>query len=241
MRVAQLLESSDFSPLTKIWHGNQFAITLRVLRTMGEDEEMLASILNKAYDKHSVDSPEVLLTYIKPLIDVQNNKSVDHSTRYEYGQVLNQLLTSIVVAMTKMDAPAIRKLQDKIDLNELAKHLDAKLGVKLKLAGWKINRTPDQEKQDEENELFVFIGRPGFKETKDGNYRKMLEIERLVKIDRFSSEHHQMVAMMKLRARVQGENSEVYQITLPAGMVDDTTNPPDWLVTLIDEHKTRVH
>jgi hypothetical protein len=206
---------------------------------MGEDEQMLVSILSKAHDKHAVDSPEVLLTYIKPLIDVQS-KASSSSARYEYGQVLNQFLTSIVVAMTKMDAPAIRKLQDKIDLDELAQHIDAKMGVKLKLAGWKINRTPDQEKQDEENELFAFIGRPGFKETSGGNYRKTLEIERLVKIDRFSSEHHQMVAMMKLRARVQGEGSEVYQIVLPAGMVDDTTNPPDWLVNLIDEHKTRV-
>ena len=213
---------------------------LRTLRDMGEDEEMLASILSKAYDKHSIDSPEILLTYIKPLIDVQSNKDVDYITRHEYSQVLSQLLTSIVAAIAKMDADAIRKLQDKIDLNELAKHLDAKMGVKLKLAGWKINRTPEQEKQDEDNELFVFIARPGFKETSDGNYKKTLEIERLVKIDRFSSEHHQMVAMMKLRARVQGEGSEVYQILLPTDVVDDTAHPADWLIALIDKHKTLV-
>lgn len=239
MRLDQLHENHDFSPLTKIWKSGLIDGIAEQLRHMAEDEEILADVIINAREKYTTTAPEKLFDFIKPLIDTAHHTAAKGSVR-SYTAVLEDLLNDIVAVVLKMDPPPIKLLQSKVKLDYLANMIDRELSVKLRLAGWKANRTKDEEKFDEGNQLYVFIGRPTFKERGDGSYRKTFEIERLVPIDRFDSKAHQMVEMMKLRARVQGEQSEVYSVTLPKGAWNSADDLDDWLIDLIDTHKKKV-
>ena len=238
MRVSQLLEAIDFTPLVKIWQGGDLMSVTALLKQMGEDEPLLADIISKAKQKADA-APEKLFSLIEPIMDVQ-----EHRTGSEYWHSYNSrvadLLNSLVGTVLKMDPQALKLLKSKVDLNSIANKIDRQLSVKLRLADWKITRTKKQEKFDKDNQLYVFIGRPGFKEEPGGKYSKTLEIEKLVPVDRFDDKAHHMVAMMKMRASFQGEKSEAYMVTLPKMAFDPHDELPDWLIALIDEHKKRI-
>jgi hypothetical protein len=238
MRVSQLLESIDYSPLTKIWQGDTLNRVIVNLKTMGEDPALLGDILDNARSKYSESTPEKLFSYVKPLIDATQHHADDRI----FTTCVNDLLIHIVVAVLKLEPDALKALKSKVPVELLSKHINQELAVKLKLANWRITRTKDEEQYDEDNQLYVFVGRPTFKEEPKGsdNFKKTLEIERLVPIDRFDQKAHQMVAMMKLRARMQGENSEVYQVHLPKDAFDPDEDVPDYLVDLINQHKKRI-
>jgi hypothetical protein len=140
------------------------------------------------------------------------------------------------------DDKVFKLLIKKADVMKIAKRVDSTLGAALKLSYSRLTRTAKEKKFDKDNETFVFIGRPGFREDPPGseNYKKTLEIERLVPIDRFDIETHKMIGMMKLRAVYQGENSRVYSVSLPKGTVDPNHTLPNYLIDIIDKYKTEI-
>lgn len=111
---------------------------------------------------------------------------------------------------------------------------------------YKSINNPDRRKMEEDNQMYVFIARPKFKEAEDGNYKKDIEIERLVPIDPYDSKDAYALSMMKMRARMQSNDSNVYCIWLPKDAFDegdlDGINEPEmeYLRSLIDQKKERV-
>lgn len=104
---------------------------------------------------------------------------------------------------------------------------------------------PQRTQMESENQMYIFIARPSFKEQPDGNYKKDIEIENLVAIDPYDSKDAYALSMMKLRARMQSNNSEVYCIWLPNDFEDsDLRNINDdsmtYLRKLIDQKKERI-
>lgn len=253
MKVRQLLEAKvqyDFSPFTKVWEGMAFHDLVEKFKKHYDEDHpnsLLGSLLERAKQKHGTSAPEKILNFVKPLLkasdEIQHQQTVED--RYHVHDLvgdISSLLTEIVRRLLEVKPFPPAELLSAVNLSDLMKEIHPKYRTNLTLAFGRSRRTPDQEKFDEENDVFVFIGRPKFVETSDGNYRKTLEIERLVKVDRFKGEDHQMIGMMKVRASAQGGDSEVYQVSLPkdAFSEKDLDNPPSWLVELINKHKIKV-
>lgn len=123
-------------------------------------------------------------------------------------------------------------LDDNLDLRKI----NSIINLKVK----KLNRSEDIIERDENNDCFVFIARDEFVETSDGNYKKTLEIEKLVKIDIYNINDLKNVDMMKMRATVQGGGSQVYMIWLPKDFIEGGTEIPDNIVDLINKHKSKI-
>ncbi len=237
MRLYQLLESAS-DALTKVWESRPFADLIRYLEGGSEDNQMLARMLKSGLQK-AKSEPERLFSSLKPLIKAAR-------ADFEHSSVYHSSLTAVVNGVADValkNVPMFQALTAKVGVADLEPFLSNKQKVQLKLLHKKLGRTPDEEQYDDEQELFVFIGRPTFKEVPPGsdNFKKTLEIERLIKVDGYDAEAHQMVQMMKLRARVQGENSEVYSIRLPAGTITNKSSSDaeidDYLRDLINKHK----
>lgn len=236
MRVHHLLEAVDYSPLVKVWQSGMMNNLIDLFAQEGDEAKLLSILLSKAQAQAAA-HPEKLFSLIEPIIDVIATLKLAPSW---FKEVWLGVLHEFVRTVLQMDRAALKLLGSKMDLNKLAKLIDSKLAMEMKLAVQEASRTKAQEKFDKENQQYVFIGRPAFKEEPDGKYRKMLEIEKLVPVDRFDVKTHQMVQMMKLRARYQGENSDVYMVTLPVTVLKPGADVPEWMIDLIDEHKTRV-
>lgn len=104
---------------------------------------------------------------------------------------------------------------------------------------------PQRRQMEEENQMYVFIARPSFKEKEDGSYSKDIEIENLVPIDPYDSKDAYALSMMKMRARMQGGNSEVYCIWLPkefekSELRDINDDSMTYLRKLVDQKKERI-
>lgn len=234
MRVHHLFESTD-DALTKIWEGGSFRSLITSLELSDdEDHKMLARMVEASVTKHAKSSPQRLFSTLKPLIRAAAARADGHHP------ALTTVITSVVGVALK-DIPMFQALTSKVSIEDLQPFLTSKQKVQLKLLNQKLGRTPEEEQYDEEQELFVFIGRPSFKEVPpgSGSYHKTLEIEQLIKVDGYDAEAHHMVQMMRFRARHQGDNSEVYSIRLPKGTIHGrtTSHLDDYLVDLIDKHK----
>jgi len=109
--------------------------------------------------------------------------------------------------------------------------------IKLK----KFERTKEQIKADKQYDTFIFVGVDKFKKTEDGKYERELEIESLVKVDKYNPADLNAVSMMKMRAHTR-EGGHVYIIKLPPGVIKKkvTHNIEPWLLHVIDEHKERI-
>lgn len=104
---------------------------------------------------------------------------------------------------------------------------------------------PQRTQMESENQMYIFIARPSFKEQPDGSYKKDIEIENLVAIDPYDSKDAHTLSMMKLRARMQSNNSEVYCIWLPNDFEDSdlrsiNDDSMTYLRRLIDQKKERI-
>lgn len=254
MQVKQLIENKnafDFSPLKELWTHKSFSSVVDALdkiRDISDDADMLHSLLSTALARGPGARPESIIAFISPLLDVSHGfTGAAHlrSTDIFLVAVEHFIDTAIKKLLeVKPGLPAKLLRSAKVDLKELKKILPHTLALSFELALIKAERTAAQKKFDDENDTFVFIGRPTFVEVPpgSGNYRKTLEIENLIKIDKYNISDHKTLNALKLRARYQGENSEVYKITLPAGTVKEkyTSNLEPWLVSLIDEHKARI-
>jgi hypothetical protein len=71
---------------------------------------------------------------------------------------------------------------------------------------------PERRNMEKRSDMYVFIARPKFIEIGGGNYKKDLEIENMVKIDPYDVKQLKILGMMKLRARTQSNDSELYCI-----------------------------
>lgn len=242
MLLKHLFESADLSQLSAFWKSTIVmpAVT-DTLKRFGDSGDMLAGMVERSINKNAADNPLALLSLVNPL--VKFTKTAKEENRFlaqSYEAVLTDFLNDLFAVFFKLEPPPIATVLQKVDVKELQRLIDSKIYVKLALLAKKHSRTPEEEQYDEEQQLYVFIGRPTFKEDEDGRYTKTLEIERLVPVDRFDAAAHQMVQMMKIRARHQGENSEVYLVHLPKGTIKDPDNLPDHWIELIDKHKQKV-
>ena len=101
-------------------------------------------------------------------------------------------------------------------------------------------KCPDIETHD----LFVFIGKEGFKEVKGGLYKKILEIEKMNKIDPDEQGYNSIIGMM-MRAKFtafSNTTSKAYFIWFPKSGVnlveDKSSDVMDiGLIELIDKNK----
>ena len=90
-----------------------------------------------------------------------------------------------------------------------------------------------------DHDLYMFVGRDGFKEDEDGRYSKSLEIENMVHIT--PDESSLSVGWgLNMRATMQG--GKVYHIWLPKGITELVSGKGSgslepWLIDLIDKHK----
>ncbi len=256
MRLHQLRENIDVSALTKLWKSSHLATLVKALEDSAEQEgedkhDVLAKLIRAGFHKHADTNPTYIFHLLKQIIlnvqeivKQQAAKGNSWNTRW-LSDPLENVVGAVVHVAMKDDA-LLKQLLAKVTPELLKPYISGKQAAQLMLFNKKQSRTKDEEDYDDENELFVFIGRPAFKEVPEGsgNFRKTLEIEQLMKVDGYDADAHQMVSMMKLRARHQGENSEVYQIRLPAGTIKQKrisgTELDDWLIDLVNTHKQLV-
>lgn len=236
MQLHQLLEATTPS-LTSIWTSPIVDGLARMLAASDSStEQLLASLMQKAIAKHASNDPSKLFSLVKPLLNTHR----DTTTRAIRDQI-DAVLTDVADTSIKIGGSTFEALAAAATPAQLKGKINQKVGVRYALAYNKLNRTPDEEDFDDTNDQFVFIARPSFKEVPkgSGNFRKTLEIENMVKVDRFDVDAHQMVGMMKLRANVQGEGSEVYIVDLPKGTMKGG-RPDAQLIDLINQHKRPV-
>jgi hypothetical protein len=101
----------------------------------------------------------------------------------------------------------------------------------------------DENPLKDDNDFYLFIGRNDFKETKDGLYKKTLEIENMVRI---SPDDKQSIGAMwglQIRAIFQN-NSNLYHIWLPKELKEfiegkGSNRIDEWLLDLIDKYKVK--
>jgi len=112
----------------------------------------------------------------------------------------------------------------------------------------KMTRTKQKVKEDEENNLYVFIGyteKSPVTINGEKYYKDKLQAEKLVKIDRYNLRDLQMVSMMKLRAQVQyghKEEGAVYMIYVPKDFMDEESYDgiPDEYRYIIEKYKKKI-
>ena len=90
------------------------------------------------------------------------------------------------------------------------------------------------------HDFYMFIGRPELKEDENGLYKKLLEIERMIRI-KPDKESIMSSAGLEMRARFQHE-STLYHIWLPKEIRKEVDRKSSgdmepWLVELINKNK----
>lgn len=85
----------------------------------------------------------------------------------------------------------------------------------------KDKKDPDRRKMEKGSDMYVFVAIPKFTEVGNGNYKKDLEIENMVKIDPYNADDLKILNLMKLRARVQSNDSEVYCVWIQKGVITE--------------------
>lgn len=200
-----------------------------------EDDGHAAFVADMLQKAAGTEQPELILDLIDELMDLDGK--LPPQFRGTIGTMLDR-----VAEAAQADEKLFKELVKKVDVPRMVTKLDRTNGAALKLAYDRLTRTPKQKKFDREYDSFVFIGRTAFKEDPPGSdsFKKTLEIERLVPVDRFDINAHKMIGMMKIRAVYQGGDSRVYKVDLPKGAVDPDGDIPAYLVDLINKHKTEV-
>jgi hypothetical protein len=98
-------------------------------------------------------------------------------------------------------------------------------------------------------DTYVFVGSDEFKETRRGSYKKVFDIERLMKVsvddwkDTKDYGLSHIIKMMRLRA--SSNNKQLYKISTHKGLLDDYDGEtgseiPDYILMSIDEKKERL-
>lgn len=112
----------------------------------------------------------------------------------------------------------------------------------------KYTRSPEKEQEDEENNVYIFIGYtdkvPTFVNGKK-YYEDKFTVESMVKIDKYNPDHLSMVTGMKLRVRYQGHEHEdygVYMITVPKFLMDEDKyyEIPEHVQEIVEKYKRKI-
>lgn len=98
-------------------------------------------------------------------------------------------------------------------------------------------------------DTYVFVGSDEFKETRKGSYKKVFDIERLMKVsvddwkDTRDYGLSHIIKMMRLRA--SSNNKQLFKISAHKGLLDDYDGEtgseiPDYILMSIDQKKERI-
>lgn len=139
----------------------------------------------------------------------------------------------------------LRFLLKNVSINKV----DLKDYIELKMLYKKANISHKEYQEYKRCDIIAFIGGEKFKEVKvDGEtyHKKQLYIENMVKVDQFSGADHQMLNMMKMRIRFQGDDSyRLYSLKVEKGLLDKYLNMateelPDFILKSIDDNKVSI-
>jgi hypothetical protein len=98
-------------------------------------------------------------------------------------------------------------------------------------------------------DTYVFVGSDEFKETRKGSYKKVFDIERLMKVsvdDWKDTRDYGLGATIKMmRLRASSNNKQLYKISTHKGLLDDYDGEtgseiPDYILMSIDQKKERI-
>ena len=248
MRIQHLIENkaNPFAPLSKIWTQYGEAVAAALKDSNDENYTLLGSIVEKAIARHASTAPERLFSLLKQLdavfVEAMRARTSMWEPKSKMMAQIESLIEKLGKQVAKFDERTTKQLMTKFDIAILPKYMSGRDKSALELAITKAKRTPKQRKYEKDNERFIFIGRPAFVEKPpgSGNFKKTLEIERLVKFDQYDMTSQSNLWQMKIRASAHGADSHVYYIDVPVGAIDDPDHLEPWMVDLIDEHKTRV-
>jgi hypothetical protein len=94
--------------------------------------------------------------------------------------------------------------------------------VKMYVDKWTM--TPEDWKKYESTSNYFYIGTQKTVEVGDGQFKKVMDIENITKVDRFNPKDHHTLQMMMLRARFQ--NAGLYAITTEKDLLDNYIGVP---------------
>ena len=109
----------------------------------------------------------------------------------------------------------------------------------------KKTRNEEKREEDEENNIYAFIGWEGkIPVIVNGEkyYKEGFETEGLIKIDKYDQGSLSNISGMKLRARFASNNASVYFVTIPRDFMDEEryeTIPPEYY-DLIVKYKQKI-
>jgi hypothetical protein len=187
-------------------------ITERILESQGIDNCVVKSIFYPSNIKQN----RIIIFIIKkdqPIINVleTENKNI-FKTLIKYNTALVNSLGGIL--NDKELYKLISSNPETFDiLNPQNKLIKAKYD--------KDKTNPDRRKMERGSDMYVFVARPKFTEVGNGNYKKDLEIENMVKINPYNADDLKILNFVKLRARVQSNNSEVYCVWIQKGAISE--------------------
>jgi len=110
----------------------------------------------------------------------------------------------------------------------------------------KLKRTKKEQKEDDENNIYIFIGYTDkVPVTINGKkyYEDKLAVENMIKIDKFDTNQLNQVSMMKLRLRFQNyTDGAVYMLRVPKEVMDEDNyyKIPDHLYDIVDKYKKKI-
>jgi hypothetical protein len=110
----------------------------------------------------------------------------------------------------------------------------------------KLKRTKEQQEEDEENNIYIFIGYtdkvPIMIKGKK-YYEDKLAVENMIKIDKFDTAQLLQVSAMKLRLLYQNyTDGAVYMLKVPKEIMDEDHyyKIPDHLYDIVDKYKVKI-
>jgi hypothetical protein len=110
----------------------------------------------------------------------------------------------------------------------------------------KLKRTKEEEKEDDENNIYIFIGYtdkvPIIVNGKK-YYEDKFAVENMIKIDKFDTSQLNQVTVMKLRLRFQNyTDGAVYMLRVPKEVMDKDNyyQIPDHLYDIVDKYKKKI-
>lgn len=116
-----------------------------------------------------------------------------------------------------------------IELSDINKDIYKYLPKEAVLALKKAKLNPEQKAKLEDEDMYAFLAKDKFIETKDGMYKKDLEIESLNKIDQFSKEGQYSLSMLNIRARFQ-QDVKLFYIWTRKDLFEDVLDDKMWRI-----------
>jgi hypothetical protein len=100
----------------------------------------------------------------------------------------------------------------------------ADVGGDVKMYVDKWTMSPEDWQKYENSSNYFFIGKIEPVEVGDGQYKKMMNLDSITKVDRFNPKDHHNLQMMMLSARFK--NSNLYAIVTEKNLLDDYVGVP---------------